>query len=79
MDGFVAALGLDGGYTLLVLNPKWSPSLPSYGYRLGFSEQELALLHSMVRTVRRRRPRTARRPQAAAALAALLCRAPGCS
>lgn len=33
---------------MLVLNPKWSPSLPSYAYRVGFSEYELKLLQQQV-------------------------------
>lgn len=48
VDSFIAALGLDKSYTLLVLNPKWSASLPSYGYRIGFSEHELRLLNENV-------------------------------
>jgi hypothetical protein len=53
VDSFIGALGLDRSYTLLVINPKWSPSLPSYTYRIGFSEPELRLLHEQVRTLRR--------------------------
>jgi hypothetical protein len=30
---------------MLVLNPKWSASLPAYGYRIGFSKHELRLLN----------------------------------
>lgn len=48
MDSFVGALGLERSYTMLVVNPKWSPSLPSYTYRIGFSEPELRLLHAQV-------------------------------
>lgn len=48
VDSFISALGLDRSYTLLVINPKWSPSLPSYTYRIGFSEAELRLLHEQV-------------------------------
>jgi hypothetical protein len=48
VDSFIGALGLDRSYTLLVVNPKWSPSLPSYTYRIGFSEPELRLLHGQV-------------------------------
>lgn len=48
VDSFIHALGLDKSYTLLVLNPKWSASLPSYGYRAGFSEHELRLLNENV-------------------------------
>jgi hypothetical protein len=49
VDSFIGALGLERSYTLLVINPKWSPSLPSYTYRIGFSEPELRLLHEQVR------------------------------
>lgn len=49
VDSFIGALGLDRSYTMLVVNPKWSPSLPSYTYRIGFSEPELRLLHEQVR------------------------------
>eukprot|EP00879_Flechtneria_rotunda_P013168 GHRR01013753.1.p1 GENE.GHRR01013753.1~~GHRR01013753.1.p1 ORF type:complete len:943 (+),score=342.78 GHRR01013753.1:553-3381(+) len=45
IDSFITALGLDRGYTVLVVNPKWSASLPSYAYRLGFSDYELQLLN----------------------------------
>jgi len=49
VDSFIEALGLDRSYSMLVINPKWSPSLPSYSYRIGFSEAELRLLHEQVR------------------------------
>ncbi|KAF6255218.1 hypothetical protein COO60DRAFT_237950 [Scenedesmus sp. NREL 46B-D3] len=45
VDSFIGALGLSRAYTMLVLNPKWSASLPAYGYRIGFSELELHLLN----------------------------------
>jgi hypothetical protein len=48
VDSFIGALELERSYTMLVVNPKWSPSLPSYTYRIGFSEPELRLLHEQV-------------------------------
>jgi hypothetical protein len=48
VDSFIGALGLNRAYTMLVLNPKWSASLPAYGYRIGFSEYELRLLNDNV-------------------------------
>jgi hypothetical protein len=48
IDGFLASLGLENSYTLLVMNPKWSVSLPPYSYRVGFSEQEMRLLAEQV-------------------------------
>lgn len=48
VDSFVGALGLEKSYTLVVINPKWSPSLPSYNYRIGFSEAEIRLLNEQV-------------------------------
>jgi hypothetical protein len=51
IDSFIGALGLERAYNLLVINPKWSPSLPSYTYRIGFSEAELRLLHGQVNDV----------------------------
>lgn len=48
IDSFIGALGLNRAYTMLVLNPKWSASLPAYGYRIGFSEYELRLLNENV-------------------------------
>lgn len=48
VDSFILGMGLERSYTLLVINPKWSPSLPSYTYRIGFSEPELRLLHEQV-------------------------------
>lgn len=45
VDSFIGALGLNRAYTMLVLNPKWSASLPAYGYRIGFSEYELRILN----------------------------------
>lgn len=48
VDSFIGSLGLEKGYTMLVLNPKWSASLPSYGYRIGFSEFELRVLNQNV-------------------------------
>jgi hypothetical protein len=48
MNSFINHLGLEHGYTMLVMNPRWSPSLPSYTYRIGFSESELTLLNQMV-------------------------------
>eukprot|EP00798_Chlamydomonas_sp_ICE-L_P024546 gene24546-10156_t len=40
VDNFVASIGLDSSYTILVLNPTWVPSEPVYGYRQGVSSQE---------------------------------------
>jgi hypothetical protein len=48
VDSFIGALGLEKSYTMLVLNPRWSPSLPSYNYRIGFSEAEIRLLNEQV-------------------------------
>eukprot|EP00879_Flechtneria_rotunda_P026397 GHRR01028144.1.p1 GENE.GHRR01028144.1~~GHRR01028144.1.p1 ORF type:complete len:283 (+),score=46.69 GHRR01028144.1:1122-1970(+) len=56
IDSFITALGLDRGYTVLVVNPKWSASLPSYAYRLGFSDYELQLLNQQVRNIRYQAP-----------------------
>lgn len=53
VDSFIGALGLEKSYSLLVLNPKWSPSLPSYNYRIGFSEAEVRLLNAQVRRTER--------------------------
>lgn len=58
IDSFVDAIGLARSYTLLVLNPKWSPSLPSYTYRIGFSEAELRLLHEQVMGRKGQLPKT---------------------
>ena len=49
MDSFIGALGLEKSYTMLVLNPRWSPSLPSYNYRIGLREAEIRLLNEQVR------------------------------
>ena len=43
---FVTSLGLDRKYTILVLNPTWSTTQPSYGYRQGLSAPELKFLSS---------------------------------
>lgn len=48
VDSFIRALGLNRAYTMLVLNPKWSASLPAYGYRIGFSEYELRMMNENV-------------------------------
>ncbi len=48
IDSFVEGLGLDQGYTLIVANPKWSTSLASYGFRAGFSQDELTMLQMQV-------------------------------
>lgn len=47
IDSFISYLRLGSGYTIMVLNPKWSPSLPAYAYRIGFSERELELLSGL--------------------------------
>lgn len=52
MDGFLASLGLSDGYTMLVMNPKWSASLPSYSYRVGFSEEEVKVLVEEAATIK---------------------------
>lgn len=52
IDSFVEGLGLDSAYTLVVVNPKWSASLASYGFRAGFSTEELALLQEQVPALR---------------------------
>jgi hypothetical protein len=36
--------GLSSGYTILVLNPAWQPSLATYSYSTGFSAAELTML-----------------------------------
>lgn len=33
IDHFITNLGLDTAYTMLVINPTWTPSEPIYGYR----------------------------------------------
>ena len=49
VQSFVDALGLaNSGYTLLVINPHWSSTLPAYGYRVGFSAGEVEMLASQV-------------------------------
>lgn len=48
VDSFVEGLGLDRGYTMIVVNPKWSANLASYGFRAGYSVDEMALLQSQV-------------------------------
>lgn len=49
IDSFIEGLGLDTGYSLLVVNPKWSSSLSSYGFRAGYSIDEINLLQAQVR------------------------------
>ena len=46
IDSFVEGLGLDHGYTMIVVNPKWSANLASYGFRAGFSIDEMTMLQS---------------------------------
>ena len=41
MDSFLQFLGLDAASSLLVINPAWSVDEPVYGYRMGFSMQEV--------------------------------------
>jgi hypothetical protein len=49
VESFVEALGFaDSGYTLLVLNPNWSPGLASYSYRAGFTTEEIEQLHGQL-------------------------------
>ncbi len=48
IDGFLASLGVSSAYTVLVINPKWSQALPAYGYRIGFSDKEVAALAEQV-------------------------------
>jgi hypothetical protein len=52
MDGFLNSLGLQNTYSLVVLNPKWSASMPAYGYRMGFSELEVKLLAQQLQQLR---------------------------
>ena len=52
VDGFLNSLGLQTSYTLVVLNPKWSASMPAYGYRMGFSELEVTLLAKQLQQLR---------------------------
>mmetsp|Transcript_14116 Transcript_14116/g.36560 ORF Transcript_14116/g.36560 Transcript_14116/m.36560 type:complete len:1008 (+) Transcript_14116:343-3366(+) len=45
VTGMLTALGLQqSGYTIVVLNPKWDPERPRYGYRVGLSAQEAKFL-----------------------------------
>lgn len=44
IDGFLTDLGLDKGYTVLVLNPPWPNSGSVYRYRAGLSKEEIDLL-----------------------------------
>ncbi|KAG2501680.1 hypothetical protein HYH03_000182 [Edaphochlamys debaryana] len=46
IDHFIQALGLDQGYSLIVLNPTWHVDEPVYGYRMGMSSDELTLIKS---------------------------------
>ena len=50
IDSLVEGLGLDQGYTAIVVNPKWSSSLSSYGFRAGFSADEVNMLREQART-----------------------------
>ncbi|KAI8467147.1 MAG: hypothetical protein J3K34DRAFT_431559 [Monoraphidium minutum] len=52
IDSFVEGLGLDRGYTMIVVNPKWSSNLQSYGFRQGFSIDEMTLLQDQVPEMR---------------------------
>lgn len=44
VDNFIKSLGFSEQYSILVLNPRWSPTRPKYGYRTGLSAQEVAFL-----------------------------------
>ena len=44
VDNFIMAIGLDSQYTVLVINPTWSPDEPVYGYRKGVSQAEIDFL-----------------------------------
>ncbi|KAG2435642.1 hypothetical protein HXX76_006844 [Chlamydomonas incerta] len=44
VDHFVGGLGLEGSYSLIVLNPTWHVDEPVYGYRMGVSAEELQVL-----------------------------------
>mmetsp|Transcript_38308 Transcript_38308/g.85303 ORF Transcript_38308/g.85303 Transcript_38308/m.85303 type:complete len:1048 (+) Transcript_38308:131-3274(+) len=44
IDNFVQFMGLDRSYTIVVLNPAWSPAEPAYGYRQGLSQGEITHL-----------------------------------
>ncbi|KIY95904.1 hypothetical protein MNEG_12058 [Monoraphidium neglectum] len=52
IDSFVEGLGLDRGYTMIVVNPKWSSSLASYGFRAGYSVDEMMMLQEQVPEMR---------------------------
>ena len=39
VDNFITFLGLESAYSMLVLNPTWTPAEPRYGYRKGISQQ----------------------------------------
>ena len=39
VDVFLGFLGLSSSYSILVINPTWSPTEPRYGYRKGISQQ----------------------------------------
>lgn len=79
IDSFVEGLGLDQGYTMIVVNPKWSAQLASYGFRAGFSNDELEMLQRQVGLRRRELPGDGQRLEACEQLlnrpqyAAVLC------
>ena len=49
IDSFVEGLGLSNGYTVIVVNPKWSDSAMTYGFRAGFSAEEIDDLQEEVK------------------------------
>lgn len=53
IDHFIASLGLGGQYSLLVVNPKWTPSRPKYGYRAGFSQWEITVMQQHTTSIAR--------------------------
>lgn len=44
VDHFVSGLGLEGSYSMIVINPTWHVDEPVYGYRMGVSAEELQVL-----------------------------------
>lgn len=44
MGNFISTMGLDDMYNIIVVNPKWAQAEGLYGYRAGFSSEELNFL-----------------------------------